>query len=195
MSPSRRTLLTAGLGGAVLLGLGGAGLALRPGAEVDVTPDLRVLTPRQYGILVAVADRICAGGDGRPAASAVGVAEKVDHQLSTMHPADAVELGQGLLLIENALVGLLLDGRTMPFTLLGPDAQDAVLEDFRTSRIAIRRSVYKALRGLVAASYWGDPRLYAAVGYPGPPDFRSMMRARAAEEAAAGAAVGEEVPG
>jgi len=195
MGTSRRTLLTAGLGGAVLLGLGGAGLALRPGAEVVDVPDLRVLTPRQYGILVAVADRICPGGGGRPAASAVGVAAKVDHQLSTMHPADAAELGQGLLLIENALVGFLLDGRTAPFTRLGPDAQDAVLEDFRTSRIAIRRSVYKALRGLVAASYWGDPRLYGAVGYPGPPDFRSMMRARAAEETAAGDPIGEEVPG
>ena len=188
MATTRRTLLTAGLGGTLLLAAGASGLALMPGAPVGEHPPLRALTPQQFGILVAVADRICVAGDGRPSAREVGVAAKVDHQLSTMHPADAAELGQGLLLIENALVGLLLDGRVTPFTRLGPAEQDAVLEDFRTSRIPIRRSVYKALRGLVAASYWGDPRLFAAVGYPGPPDYRSVMQARASQAAAAASA-------
>lgn len=200
MATSRRTLLTGGLAGAALLAAGGIGLALRPGADLPDLPDLQALTPQQYGILVAIADRMCPGGDGKPTAREIGVADKVDLQLSTMHPADAAELGQGLLLIENALVGLLLDGRPTPFTLLGPAEQDAVLEDFRTSRIPIRRSVYKALRGLIAASYWGDPKLYAAVGYPGPPDYKAVMRAREAEAGAPpdeelAAPGGAEVPG
>ena len=87
---------------------------------------------------------------------------------------------------------MLLDGRATPFTLLGPAEQDAVLDDFRTSRIPIRRSVYKALRGLIAASYWGDPRLYAAAGYPGPPDYKAVMRAREAAAAPPDDAAGTE---
>jgi hypothetical protein len=181
MATSRRNLLTGGLAAAALLAAGGVGLALRPGAPPPQPAILLALTPQQYGILVAVAARICPGGDGTPTATEIGVAGKVDALLSTMHPADAAELGQGLLLIENALVGLLLDGRVTPFTLLGPAEQDEVLDTFRTSRIPIRRSVFKALRGLIAASYWGDPRMYATAGYPGPPDYASLMQARDAE--------------
>ncbi|MEC8423890.1 MAG: gluconate 2-dehydrogenase subunit 3 family protein, partial [Myxococcota bacterium] len=164
MATTRRTLIKGGFGAAALLAAGGLGLGLRPGAAPPpAAAQLKALTPQQYGVLVAVAARMCPGGNGRPSASDIGVAAKVDAQLATMHPADAAEFGQGLLLVENALVGLLLDGRGTPFTLLGPREQDEALEAFRTSRIPIRRSVYKALRGLVAASYWGDPRLYEAV--------------------------------
>lgn len=209
MATSRRSLVTGGLAAAALLAAGGVGLALRPGAPVPQPPVLLSLTPQQFGILEAVAARICPGGDGVPTAGEIGVAAKVDALLSTMHPADAAELGQGLLLIENALVGLLLDGRATPFTLLGPAGQDEVLDTFRTSRIPLRRSVFKALRGLIAASYWGDPRMYATVGYPGPPDYASVMQARDAEAGSAspgvlpvddtpsvrGAPTDDEVPG
>lgn len=162
-----------------MLALGGVGLALRPGADVALPSTvLQVLTPRQYGILVALADRLCPGGPGRPSASEVGVASKVDALMAVLHPADAAELCQGLLLVENALVGLILDGRPTPFTRLDPAEQDAVLRTFRSSRLPIRRIVYKALRGLVAASYWGDPLLYASAGYPGPPDYRAAFQAQ-----------------
>jgi hypothetical protein len=178
-----------------LLALGGVGLALRPGADIALPGMvLQVLTPRQYIILAAVADRLCPGGPGRPSASDVGVASKVDALMALLHEGDAAELCQGLMLIENALVGLLLDGRPTPFTLLGPTEQDAVLHTFRTSRIPIRRTIYKALRGLVAASYWGDPLLYASSGYPGPPDYRAAFDAAAAETAAAAEAAAAPVP-
>lgn len=191
MATSRRTLLTAGIGGAALLAAGAVGLALRPGAAVSPPDLLHALTPQQYGILQAVAARICPGGPGIPTAAEIGVAARVDAQLATMHPQDVAELGQGLLLIENALVGLLLDARPTPFTRLGPAEQDAALEAFRTSRIPIRRSVFKALRGLVAASYWSDPRMYPTVGYPGPPDYASLMRARDAATDGAPAPAGD----
>jgi hypothetical protein len=51
--------------------------------------------------------------------------------------------------------------------------------------VAVRRQVFKALRGLLAAAYWGDPRMYAHAGYPGPPDYAGMMARRDAEAAAA----------
>ena len=180
MTVSRRMVLAGGVGGTLVLA--GAGLTLWPSKLVVDPPTLKSLTATQYAVLVAVANRMCPGDDSCPSAAEIGVAAKIDAQLATMHPADAAEFGQGLMLLENAFVGLLLDGRMRPFTRLPAAQQDDVLNAFRTSKITLRRSVYKALRGLISASYWADPRLYATLGYPGPPDYRRLMEQRATME-------------
>jgi hypothetical protein len=78
----------------------------------------------------------------------------------------------GLLgLFENALPGLLFDGRVTPFTALDPDAQDRVLESWRDSRLVLRRSGYQALRKLCLGAYYAEPRAWPALKYGGPPDL------------------------
>ncbi len=184
MPPSRRSLLKLGLGGAALLAAGGLGLGLWPGPVRPTPSGLAVLDPRSYSVLAAVADRICPGGEGLPAASDLDVAALVDSHLARLHPADAAELLQGLVLLENALAGLIFDGRPKPFTACSPEVQDAVLLAWQGSRVTVRRVVFQALRGLIAAAYWGHPDLYAAVGYPGPPDYSGFgLPPAAAEEA------------
>jgi len=172
MPLSRRTLLKYGLGGTLLLAAGGAGVAFQQTRLRTPATELQVLDQRTYSILAAVADRITPAGDGFPSAAELQVAEKVDALLATLHPAVGEEIRQALLLLENALAGLVLDGRSRPFTRLPPDAQDETLRAWQNSRLTVRRTAFTALHGLCAAAYYASPAIYRLVGYPGPPDFR-----------------------
>ncbi len=87
-------------------------------------------------------------------------------------------------LFENALPGLLFDGAFFPFTRLSPESQDAVLEHWRDSRLALRRTGYNALRRICLAVAYGDESAWAAMGYPPPP---TGLNAIAYDDSKAGA--------
>lgn len=175
-SPSRRTLLQVGVGGTLVLALGGIGLALQPTAIVAPPGPLQALSPRQYAVLVALAETVLPPREGLPSTHEVGVAAKVDALLATLHPGVATELGQALLLLENALPGLLLDGRIRPFSQASLEERTRVLERWRTSRLTVRRQVFRGLSALVASAYWADPRTHAYIGYKGPPAWILQIR-------------------
>lgn len=174
MAPSRRTLLKYGLAGTALLAAGGVGLALRASVLREPRVPLTVLDRRQFSVLAAVADCLCPAVDGLPSAWEVEVPEKVHALLVMKAEADAEEFALVLDLVENALVGLVLDRRFTTFTGSSPAVQTAVLEGMRSSRLATRRTMFTALRGLITASYWSDPRVYPHTGYPGPPDYGNV---------------------
>jgi len=176
MPLSRRTVIRYGLGGAVALAAGGVGLSLQRTAPRAPSRPLRALDERTFSILAAVADRVAPSRAGFPAASELQVAEKVDELLASVHPAVVEEITQVLHLLENGLAGLVFDGRPRAFTALDPGAQDQALDAWKRSRLGLRRTAYKALRGLCAAAYYASPAIYPAVGYPGPPDFGNTVR-------------------
>lgn len=178
MALSRRRLLQVGAGGAALLAIGGAGIALQPSARRAPPAPLKVLGEREYAILAAVAEGLLPPREGLPSVEEVRVAWKVDQLLATMHPAVGAELSQALLLLENGLAGLLLDGRPRPLSTCDVATRTATLDRWRTSAIPLRRTVFAAVSGLVGATYWADPRTYAFVGYPGPPAWLIEMRDR-----------------
>jgi hypothetical protein len=180
MAITRRTLLTYGLGGAGLLMVGGVGLGLRPSVITPSSTSLSSLDELEYSILRAVAGRVCPGGHGYPSADEVGVAERVDALLITLDDVTVGEIKLLLRLLENALPGLLLDGRVQTFTASSEVEQDRVLEAWRTSRVYVRRGGFSALRGLCASSYFSHPSTYAGSGYPGPPDFSGAQQVQEA---------------
>jgi hypothetical protein len=152
---NRRTFLKRGLvGGAVLL-LGGGTLALLPTKEV-VAPeaDLAVLGARAFQVLAAVAKRV--------------VPDTVDTLLRRAAPEAQADFNKLLGLFENALPGLLFDGRALPFTQLSPESQDRVLRSWRDSRFALRRSGYHALRRICLATAYADEATWPALGYSPP---------------------------
>ncbi|MEL6347893.1 MAG: gluconate 2-dehydrogenase subunit 3 family protein [Myxococcota bacterium] len=172
MSSTRRRLLQLGLLGGGLLAIGGVGIGLRPGADGPVPSDLQTLNAARFCTLRAFAQRINPGENaGFPSADEIGVAQKVDAHLATMHPADVEELRQALTLLENGLTGLLMIGSATPFSRATPSQQDALIERWRASRVVLLQSAYKALRSLCATTYFSDPRTFAAVGYPGPHNY------------------------
>jgi len=169
-SPSRRSLLKRGLVGGALLATGGAGfLLLRAGKRVPVpSAGLHVFSEAEYGVLDALAHRFIGSRPGWPGVEEVGVALAVDRIVERAEPSVRAELKQLLGLFDNALAGFLFGGRTVPFTALEPAAQDRVLEEWRDSRIAVRRTGYNALRTLVLAGYFQSPLTWKPMGYPGP---------------------------
>ncbi len=177
MALSRRSFIGLGVGGAAVLSLGGIGLrptALRPSAAPLVALDART-----FSVLAAFAERVAPGGGAFPPASAVKVAEKVDALLATCPASMLAEFKQALLLFDNALAGLMFDARPSTFSSCDAQTQDAIMESWQNSRLDLRRQVYKAIRGLCAGAYYGSAEVYAAVGYPGPPDFKSLLDAQA----------------
>jgi hypothetical protein len=176
MGVSRRTILKYGLGGAGILALGGIGLSLRPTRSVEPQTLLRVFSPQEYSILAAVADTILSGTDGYPSARDVQIAERIDEALVACHPGLQKEFKQILGLLESAVAGFVLGGRTSTFTALSPEDRWAVLDSWRRARIRVFRTAFKAIHGLVTASYYSAPQVHARVGYPGVPPWVTAVR-------------------
>ncbi len=179
MAITRRSILKYGLAGAVILAASGVGLSVRSTTQRTPRRPLVSLDPTTYSILAAISDRILPGGEGFPKASDLEVPEKIDALLATCHPGMQAEVVQVLQLFENALAGFVFDQRFQTFTASPPDVQDEVIASWRSSRISVRRTAYKALHGLVTASYYGSPEVYKLVGYPGPPNFGNIKPADA----------------
>jgi hypothetical protein len=57
-----------------------------------------------------------------------------------------------------------------------PDDVERFLERLRDSRITLLRAAYDALHQLVMAAWYGSPRAWPAIGYPGPPDLGTSAR-------------------
>ena len=160
-----------GLFGGSLLALGGLGLAVYPSKVVGAaTEPLAALDARSFQVLVAVASRIVTAKGANP----VAIAHGVDRSLSYALPETQEAINKLLGLFENALPGLVLDGRLKPFTRLSPQAQDAVLESWRTSRIELRRTGYQALRKLALAAYYMEESSWGPLAYQPPPSLRAV---------------------
>src|SRR5712671_2692402 len=183
---TRRGFLKKTVAGAALLAAAGAvPVALRKTRLRTAPHPLRFFTAAEYSVFAAVADRVLARGTAdvpaelagvlraRPAApapEAVDVAGKADAFLAPLDAQSAKDLKQLLALFDNALFSLATGGPPRPFTRMSPAEQDAHLERWATSRMAVRRTGFQALKRLSAAVYYGAPATYASVGYPGPPD-------------------------
>lgn len=178
---SRRRLALGGLGALAVAGLGAAGLSLqstrRPAPPAE---ELEVLTLDEHAILAAVAARACPQpGPDVPGADAVDVALRADRLLARAEPEIADGVKTVLALFENGLTGALFLERTRPFTQLEPVDQDRVLLGWRDSSVLVQRTIARALMGLTTSLYYGDPRTWPGVGYPGPPDHRALRLAYA----------------
>lgn len=195
---TRRGLLKKTLGGAVLLAAAGAvPVAMRKTKlrELAKGRTLLFFNAAEYSVWAAVADRILAReatfitqehNDGPPLPAAVvveaaekraapptpaalDVAGKADAFLAPLDQASAKDLKQLLALFDSALFSLVTGGPPRPFTQQEPAEQDAQLKAWQTSRLAIRRTGYQAMKRLCCAIYFGAPETYASIGYPGPP--------------------------
>lgn len=168
--PARRSVLKRGLIGGALLALGGGGfLFTRKSVEVDPPADgLQSLTAREFAIVSALSYRVIPHREGFPAVDAVQVARGCDRILTLVDETALTETKQLLMLLENALPNFLFGRRARTFSTMSTDDQDAVLTEWQTSRITLRRTGYTALRGLVMAAYFSSPTTWPAIGYPGP---------------------------
>ncbi len=174
----RRGFLQKGLVGGALLLVGGAGsLALRS-TRLSSAPrgPLKLLSLQEHAVFTAAAARIIPAAPSWPTPEALDCGGKADALLALCHPEVGVDFKRLLTLFENGLFGLVTHGRPTPFTRLDPAAQEARLDAWRRSRMALLRSGYLALTRLTHASYYSSPEVYALIGYPGPPDVPAEAR-------------------
>lgn len=182
--PDRRTILKAGMLGSALLAVGGVGLALREGTPRAPAVALRVLDARGFSTLAAAAEVLVPGGAGLPSPSEVQVTETVDAALAHCHPGVQKEMKQLLSLLENALAGLLLDGRPRCFSACDHATRERVLASWQTAYNPLLRSGFKALHGFCSGAYWSSSAVAPLIGYPGPQPW--LLAARASMAAAGG---------
>jgi hypothetical protein len=163
----RRTLFKRTLLGGALVTLGGSTvLALRRGIDVDETPeDLLALDAATFAVLVALAEVSlpCTR------ASAIEVAKRVDVALSYGPPRAQKDLKEGLLVIENALLGVFIRRQMTPFSALDTEGRATALAALRDSPSSTLRGAYHALRRLCAAAHYAGLQEAKETGYPGPP--------------------------
>jgi hypothetical protein len=175
-SPSkldRRRFLKRGLlGGGLLLLAGSLPFALRSTLRRQPRRELRLLSADEYAVFAAAAARL-APGDGAgprwPTAEALDCAGKADALMARVHPDVGADFKRLLRLCESSLLGAVIAGSPRPFTRATPAEQDARLEAWRRSRVAVLRSGYQALKRLAHATYYSSPEVYGLIGYPGPP--------------------------
>jgi hypothetical protein len=170
----RRRFLRRGLfGGALLLCAGSLPFVFRTTRRGSAPrAPLKLLSADEYAVFAAVAARIVPGdgADARwPRAETLDCAGKVDALMATVHPDVGTDFRRLLHLVESGFAGLLVAGSPRPFTRAAPAEQDARLEAWRRSRLAVLRSGYQALKRLAHAAYYSSPEIYEAIGYPGPP--------------------------
>ena len=187
MGETRRGLFKKTLVAAALLaGAGAVPLALRKTRLRQAPGKLRFFTPAEYSIWAAMADRVlaqeataatdehddaakaaleAARRPAAPSAAEIDVAGKADAFLAPLPESDRKDLKQLLALFDNALFNASL----RPFTRKSAAEQDAQLRGWQTSRLAIKRTGFQAMKRLTCALWFSDPRTYASVGYPGPP--------------------------
>lgn len=167
MALSRRSFLGLSAAGSLALAVGG--LALFPGEKVAPDGPLLTFSEREYSTLVALVATVSPQELGVPGGVALGVARDLDTLFSTLPPENGAEIALALGLIENALVGALFDGRPRPFSRLPLERRAEIWAAWSTSRVPLRRTVYKGLNALILATTWGNPEMTALAGYPGPP--------------------------
>lgn len=167
----RRSVLKLGLVGSAVLGLGGGtALFLRQSMGWDLPAEgLLALSEREYGVVMSLAGRMIPVSGNFPALSEVRVGFNADRILTKVDATALKEMKQLLNLFENALPNFLFGMRFSTFSQMSGGDQDDVLAEWKRSSLAVRRTGYTALRGLVLAAYFVSSDTWPAVGYPGPP--------------------------
>jgi hypothetical protein len=97
---------------------------------------------------------------------ATGAIAAIDALCAGLDPAATAPLPALLRLVEWG--PLLFDGRLARFTALDAAGQDAALGGWMTSRLALRRMGFYALRNLAQLGYWSQRETWSLVGYAGP---------------------------
>ena len=171
---TRRTFLVVGLAGGATVA---AAYWLRGprerGPVTGATAPLAALDPAAPAIIAAIVPVLLDGAlPAEAAARQAAVTETVAgvaRTVSGLPPAAQKELAELFSLLGLPPTRVALAGVTTPWAEAGSAAIAAFLERWRTSGWMLLRSAYDALHQLILAAWYGNPRSWPSIGYPGPP--------------------------
>ena len=105
------------------------------------------------------------------AAARAEVVVNVDQAIAGLPPEARKQIEQLFALLAYAPSRGLIAGIWSPWPEAAPDAIAAFLARWRDSRFALLQTAYGALHQLIVAAWYGSPRAWPAIGYPGPPSL------------------------
>jgi len=164
----RRTFLTVGLAGAATLTVAGwfaSGLRSRPGTRA-LDDESRTIVA---AIVPAMLDRALPERRQDRDAAIAETVDGVDHAIQGLPPSARAELAQLFALLAMTPARRAFAGVASPWNEATREEIDAFLNAWRSSGWALKRSAYDALHQLVFAAWYGNPRSWTDIGYPGPP--------------------------
>lgn len=171
MRVSRRSFLTLAGSGAALAALArvapGAALACGPAASPPAGAPVGFFSEDERAILTAVALRMVDTGlPGAPRVRESGAVDVIDRLCGTLDAELTRPLPALLRLVEWG--PYIFDRAFARFRELPPEAQDASLEGWMTSGLALRRQGFQALKGLSFYGWYSREESWRLVGYAGP---------------------------
>ena len=97
--------------------------------------------------------------------------QAVDAAIASFQPAIQSEIRQLFHLLALAPARMFLAGVWRDWSRTDAQTATAFLNRWRFSRFNIFRSGYDALQQLVLAAWYGNPKSWSGIGYPGPPNL------------------------
>jgi len=172
VSLSRRSFIVTGALGAVALAT--AAWLRGPHAPAPIVAR-RALDGDAEAIFAAIAPVMLAGvWPEATAARALAQQETltgIDAAVAALAPAARAELRQLVALLSLPPVRIGLAGLHGPWQAASPDEVRRFLDRCRDSSLLTLRAAYDAFHALIFAAWYGNPRAWPAIGYPGPPEF------------------------
>ena len=166
LATTRRGFFGLAGAGAAFAGLG-ALRALPASAATPGPGGAGFFSPRDAEILTRVVERLVDTGEpDAPPVRATGAIATIDRLCAGLAPELTAPLPWLLRLVEWG--PWIFEATPSRFSLLPPEAQDASLRGWSTSRLELRRAGFQALRNLACLGYWSQPETWPLIGYRGP---------------------------
>jgi len=137
-------------------------------AKTTVAPlDGSVFSAGDIQILTQIVERMVDTGDPKaPRVRDTGAIGTIDRVVSGLDPAVTRDLPLALRLFEWG--PFLFDATFTRFTAMTDAQKDASLASWMTSRLAVRRMGFMALRNLAFLGYYSQDAVWPLIGYAGP---------------------------
>lgn len=169
---TRRSFLVTGIVGGTLLA---TAWWIKEGLHTEVAGSRGTAERDAHDILARLALVLLAGmlppdETARRAAIAEVVAT-IDAALAGLPAETQREFAQLFALLRWSPTRLIVARVTQPWNEAEPAEVEAMLQRWRESRLSLFRSAYGGLHQLVLGAWYGMPRSWAAIGYPGPPEL------------------------
>ena len=169
---SRRTLLKVGVAGGATLLL--ARWLYTTSSPPRAAPVAHTLDADARAILAAVAPVMLEGALPAGAEGATALRETLagaEQAIAGLPPAVREEFADLFSLLAFAPARCLVAGVWKPWPEATRASVAAFLASWRTSRFSLLRSAYGALHQVILGAWYGNPRAWGAIGYPGPPSL------------------------
>lgn len=162
---NRRRFLVLGLTGAVALAAAGAWTWLRRPRDAHAADEAATIVA---AIVPAMLEGALPGGLERTAAIRETV-DGVGRAIAGLPPATRTELEHLFALLAIPIGRRVFAGVEAPWREASQAEVERFLDVWRTSGWSLKRSAYDAFHQLIIAAWYGNPRSWGAIGYPGPP--------------------------